>query len=113
MADENKPAVRRRRKTPKWLRAGDDTFAIGTVPPEVAELTVEHLALSGQLVDGDASIAVATLTAPVASPVAFYVVELPGWCFVTIEASDGTAVASLGQFGPLPSDAAHAECLAE
>lgn len=98
---------------PWWIAAGDDTFIFGGVDVAIDEIKVTHRDVNARPLTDEPIIA-RTVAAPVASPIAFYVVELPEWCWVDIGSSDSTPDPRLGPIGPLPMDAErHAACLAE
>ncbi len=97
---------------PWWTRVGEDTFVYGTSNPMVSEITVTRIG-TDERPRGDTPLDATTVTAPVAAPVAFYVVELPDWCWVHITAGDGVPDDRLGPIGPLPSSQHHSRCLTE
>jgi hypothetical protein len=94
-----------------WTRFGGSTLVHGPVSADAAEVVLTEMSIDGSPVDPTPIVAEVVRTAAPA-PVAFFLVEVPGWCWVDVAVTDGTNDLYSMPGGPLPANEHHAECMA-
>ena len=91
-------------------RFGGATVIYGFVGTEATEVMLSEKSIDGSPVD-ETVIVTDLLRTAAPAPVAFFLAEVPGWCWVDVAVAQGASEYSMPG-GPLPADEHHSECMA-
>ncbi len=94
-----------------WTRIGGSTIVHGPVSADASGVILTEMSIDGSAVD-PTPIEVGIVRTSSPAPTAFFLAEVPGWCWLDVTVTDGTTDLSTMPGGPLPSSEHHAECLA-
>lgn len=108
----DRPGDRRCDSHPWWARVGGTTLVYGPANPDATEVTVAQKPIDETPV-ADEPIAGTVHHTSSSAPVAFYLAQVPGWCWIQVTVlDDGGGELQSMPGGPLPSNEHHAECMA-
>lgn len=105
------PGERRCNRHGWWTRIDGTTIVHGPVDTEASGVVLAEMSIDGSPVD-PTPIAVDVVRTTSTAPIAFFLAEVPGWCWIDVTVTDGTNALYSMPGGPLPANEHHAECLA-
>jgi len=105
------PGERRCNSHGWWTRIDETTVVHGPVDTEASGVVLTEMSIDGSPVDPTPiTVDIVRTTSP--APIAFFLAEVPGWCWLDVTVTDGANDLYSMPGGPLPANEHHAECLA-